>query len=603
MIIFRSLLFVVPVIVFGFNARAQLQLTPKQADSIQHHLLHDPIQDYRQADFQCHQLIIYYKAVGDWCQYIRILSVRSNYQRQLGELVQAIGSIQQAEKAFQRSSCDSNLYAVICFYHALLYQFQKDTLKADSIAKLGIACWKQNEKDNYALAQLYILLGSITKDLGTSSGLLQAALRLSRNHHYTDLELNSLITMGAVYGNNDRYEEADVYFRRALPLARSQKAYKKLADLFQNLAGSSAVAAEQSAFIDSAIYYYRLGKDLLNVATFTENKAFFLFDEGKYKDACLEFIHLIRLKDSVLDIKKVQAVAEMEKRYDAEKAKNENQKLKVEQLAAEVRTLHYKRNQYLLLIGGFSLLFILGILGYRFVIMRRNRNQLADKNIEIEKARQVSDQLLLNILPEEVANELKLKGVSETREFEQVSVLFTDFINFTQISAKLTAAELVEELNQCFKAFDGILEKFRIEKIKTIGDAYMAAGNLPAPIEDAAKNTVMAALEMQQFIIHRGNELKQQGRPSFEMRIGIHMGPVVAGIVGVKKFQYDIWGDTVNTASRMESNGEAGKVNISQSVYQVIAHDPGFSFVNRGEIEAKGKGMIAMYFVEKNRIA
>lgn len=339
-------------------------------------------------------------------------------------------------------------------------------------------------------------------------------------------------------------------------------------------------------------------KDFLNVAVFIENKVVFLYEKGDYKECCVEFIHLMRLKDSPLDFKKMQAAAEMEKKYDAEKAKNENQKLKVEQLAAEVRTLHYKRNQYLLLIGGFALLFVIGMLGYRFVILRRNRNQLAEKNIEIEQARQVSDQLLLNILPEEVANELKVKGVSETREFEQVSVLFTDFINFTHISSKLGAAELVKELNECFKTFDDIVGKYQVEKIKTIGDAYMAAGNVPAPIRDAARNTVLAALEMQQYMIARAKARKVLGFPAFEMRIGIHMGPVVAGIVGAKKFQYDIWGDTVNTASRMESNGEAGKVNISESVYRVIVHDPGFVFVNRGEIEAKGKGMIAMYFVE-----
>lgn len=164
------------------------------------------------------------------------------------------------------------------------------------------------------------------------------------------------------------------------------------------------------------------------------------------------------------------------------------------------------------------------------------------------------------------------------------------------------------EINHCFEAFDGIIEKYNVEKIKTIGDAYMAAGGLPVPTDDSVKNTVLAALEMQDFIVKRKNEFDAQisspsGRPGgarFEMRVGIHTGPVVAGIVGVKKFQYDIWGDTVNTASRIESNGEAGKVNISQATYELLKGDPDFSFESRGKIEAKGKGEIEMWFVSLN---
>ena len=140
--------------------------------------------------------------------------------------------------------------------------------------------------------------------------------------------------------------------------------------------------------------------------------------------------------------------------------------------------------------------------------------------------------------------------------------------------------------------------KYGIEKIKTIGDAYMAAGGLPVPSDDSLKNTVLAALEMQAFISKRKLEMDAIGKHSFEMRVGIHTGSVVAGIVGVKKFQYDIWGDAVNTASRMESNGELGKVNISKHSYELIKDDAQFTFEKRGKIQAKGKGEIDMYFVE-----
>ncbi len=223
----------------------------------------------------------------------------------------------------------------------------------------------------------------------------------------------------------------------------------------------------------------------------------------------------------------------------------------------------------------------------------------------IESERDRSDNLLLNILPEEIAQELKEKGKADARDFDQVSILFTDFVDFTETSEKLSAAALVEEINTCFEAFDHLLEKYQIEKIKTIGDAYMAAGGLPVPTEDSARNAVLAALEMQEFIEKRHNLRCDKGIPAFRMRAGVHTGPVVAGIVGVKKFQYDVWGDTVNTASRIESHGEAGKVNISQATYELLKEDkstllstaPQFIFESRGKIDVKGKGEMEMYFV------
>lgn len=226
--------------------------------------------------------------------------------------------------------------------------------------------------------------------------------------------------------------------------------------------------------------------------------------------------------------------------------------------------------------------------------------------LQAEKDR--SENLLLNILPVDIAAELKEKGRADARDFDLVSILFTDFKGFTEQSAKLSAADLVDEINVCFEAFDAIMEKYGIEKIKTIGDAYMAAGGLPVPKNDSVKNTVLAGLEMQQFIGQRKKAMDVAGRPAFEMRVGIHTGPVVAGIVGVKKFQYDIWGDTVNTAARMESSGEIGKVNISQATYELLKRDDStslsvssdFVFESRGMIEAKGKGQIEMYFVSRN---
>lgn len=229
------------------------------------------------------------------------------------------------------------------------------------------------------------------------------------------------------------------------------------------------------------------------------------------------------------------------------------------------------------------------------ILYNNLEKKVRERTAELETEKKKSDDLLNNILPEETALELKQKGFSEARQFEKVTILFTDFKGFTPLSEKLTPQELVREIDECFRAFDGIMGKYGIEKIKTIGDSYMAAGGLPVPNSTHAENIVRAALDIRDFM-----KARNQARPDLplEVRIGAHTGSVVAGIVGTKKFQYDIWGDSVNTASRMESSGEPGKVNISQSTFELIKDK--FNCNYRGEIEAKGKGKIKMYFVENN---
>lgn len=220
----------------------------------------------------------------------------------------------------------------------------------------------------------------------------------------------------------------------------------------------------------------------------------------------------------------------------------------------------------------------------------------SDKLLAIEKNK--SDNLLLNILPAEVAEELKSKGYAEAKQFDNVTVLFSDFVNFTGAAEKMTPQELVAELDNCFKAFDEIIGKHNIEKIKTIGDAYMAVCGLPAGDPMHAQNIMMAALEIRDFMKTRNNE---PGSKSFNIRIGIHSGPVVAGIVGTKKFAYDIWGDSVNTAARMEQNSEKGKINISKKSYDLVKEE--FVCTYRGELAAKNKGTMKMYFLDSKKIA
>ncbi|MDH3244347.1 MAG: tetratricopeptide repeat protein [Saprospiraceae bacterium] len=218
---------------------------------------------------------------------------------------------------------------------------------------------------------------------------------------------------------------------------------------------------------------------------------------------------------------------------------------------------------------------------------------------QTQRARKRSDELLLNILPSETADELKSKGYTTAKTFDQVTILFTDFKDFTQLAEQLSASDLVKEIDRYFTTFDEIIEKFGLEKIKTNGDSYIAAGGLPERNKAVAKDVVEAALEMQEFVTQMAEKKEAENNPFFQMRIGLHSGPVIAGVVGIKKFQYDIWGDTVNTASRMETSGEVGRVNISDATYSLISQEPAFRFERRGKVSAKHKGEVEMFFVDK----
>ena len=314
--------------------------------------------------------------------------------------------------------------------------------------------------------------------------------------------------------------------------------------------------------------------------------------QGNNTQALLFHEKMTALNDSINSNEILKDLQQMEfqKQLVADSLRQNQKELELKlEYEKQLNSENQKRN---IAIGSGLLLLVIAVsLYFRNKSIKKSRNE-----ISIEKER--SEALLLNILPEKIAQELKENGKSEAKSYDLISVLFTDFKEFTQISEELSATELVSEINTCFEAFDNICSKYRIEKIKTIGDSYMAAGGLPVPYNDSIKNTVLAGLEMVEFISKRKIERVKAGKYPFEMRVGINTGNVVAGIVGVKKFQYDIWGDTVNTASRMESAGEVGKVNISQSTFDLLKNDPDFIFVHRGKINAKGKGEVDMYFVE-----
>ncbi len=218
----------------------------------------------------------------------------------------------------------------------------------------------------------------------------------------------------------------------------------------------------------------------------------------------------------------------------------------------------------------------------------------------VEEERAKSDRLLRNILPADVATELKEQGYTRPRLYDRVTVLFTDIKGFTHLAERLTPEEIIAELDRCFLRFDEICEQFGLERIKTIGDAYMAAGGVPNANQSNPFDVVSAAIEMQRFMASLNAEKTRAGIPNWAIRIGVHTGPVVAGVVGKRKFAYDIWGDAVNIAARMEQHGEIERVNISGETYRLIREDPRFRFDYRGRIHAKNKGEVDMYFVDKD---
>lgn len=270
------------------------------------------------------------------------------------------------------------------------------------------------------------------------------------------------------------------------------------------------------------------------------------------------------------------------------------QEAELREKEAEIQLRKSQRN-LLIAIAGFGLLLALGLF-HRFHVMRTHNAVLAEKNKVIEAERKRSEELLLNILPVAVADELKNNGSAQARHYDEATVLFTDFKGFSAISKLMSPDALVQALDYAFKNFDRIIGKYGLEKIKTIGDAYMCAGGLPGKDGSSPVQVVRAALEIQQFLREWNSERVGRGEPAFEARIGIHTGPLVAGVVGSKKFAYDIWGDTVNVASRMETSSEAGRVNISAATFKYVKAT--FNCEYRGKVPAKNVGEVEMYYVE-----
>ncbi|HKB45003.1 MAG TPA: adenylate/guanylate cyclase domain-containing protein [Chitinophagaceae bacterium] len=399
--------------------------------------------------------------------------------------------------------------------------------------------------------------------------------------------------IGKVYLKQGNYTQALVYHKKALAIAENLGSKP---NMIKSLEGIADVYKEQKNFTTSLDYYNKATalaeeikatpdlKDLYSQMALAYSGIADFKNAFKYQSLYAD------IKDTLYNIDTDKKLGRLQFEFDLQKKEGEINLLTKDKALTK---LQLKRQKFAkrVLIGGLSLAFMIALLIFRSYLIKRKTNKILDRQKgEIES-------LLLNILPAEVAKELQVHGHATPRNYESVSVMFTDFKGFTTIADKMHPQELVEELNACFMAFDNIIEKYNLEKIKTIGDSYMCAGGIPTPDENHVFNMIKASLEIKDYIIQNNKRRGEAGLESWYLRIGIHVGPIVAGVVGKKKYAYDIWGSTVNIASRMESNGEPGKVNISSDTYELIKDK--YDCIYRGKISAKNIGEIDMYFVDR----
>ncbi|MBT8291050.1 MAG: tetratricopeptide repeat protein, partial [Muriicola sp.] len=385
---------------------------------------------------------------------------------------------------------------------------------------------------------------------------------------------------GLAYAQKGQYKKAESFIGEAIKIHEEVGDYRAVSVYLTGMSDIYAANNDWDSAFNSSLRALKMAQNygLKAEISLIYLKLSELFEKTGYYSASLKYYrNHIAYRDSVQNISEVQEMA--------------NNELARKQIEVDLLNQRRKTQRIIVFATAIALFLILllAISLYRRNIYIKRTNEV------IEKEKERSEKLLLNILPEKTANELKEFGKVKANKFESVSVLFTDFISFTAHSERTDPELLVNSISVYFGAFDDIIEKYGLEKIKTIGDSYMCAGGLPEPLENHAVKMVRAAFEFLAFV----EEMKlkrKDGEPSFEMRVGINTGPVVAGVVGHDKFSYDIWGDTVNVAARMEQMSVAGKINISESTYELIREE--FECELRGEFEVRNRGKMKMYFVK-----
>ena len=393
-------------------------------------------------------------------------------------------------------------------------------------------------------------------------------------------------SLGLVYEKLGANEKAEENLSQAIELLKEEGDLSPVSEYLIGLSNIYEKRGKDSVAMNFALKSLKLAKTLsLKDEIANANLKLSEIEEktGNIPEAFEYYKNYVVYNDSVRNVTTAQELASQ--RADFEVLKKQG----------EVDLINAKRkNQQLVMISSAIAMTLIGFIA--FGLYRRNRF-IKRSSILLEREKNRSDHLLRNILPEETAKELKENGHVKAQKFESATVLFADFKDFTQVAEKLTPEELITTLDYYFSNFDKIMEKYDIEKIKTLGDSYMASSGIPFPSKDQAHRMILAALDIIEFVEETKKNTLQDG--NFDIRIGIHSGPIIAGVVGTKKFAYDIWGDTVNIASRMESNSLPGKINISENTYELVKDR--FECKYRGKFEAKNRGILKMYFVKASK--
>ncbi len=486
---------------------------------------------------------------------------------------------------------------------ARIYVIQGNANKSLDYYQKALAIYQNlNKPDDIAktlgnIGSAYVSLNDYTRAVEYYNKALAINIHENNKNGISD----NVGNIGAVYFNQSNYSNAMPYYFQALRmnselndktsvainLGNIGECYLFIAkDTTGKIIADSLIPAGRQANLKKSVEYFNkcisTANEIGNM-NIIQNFAVELSEahslSGDYKEALNSYRLFVKAKDSVFNVDNNIKITNLETKRELE--------LKDKQIELDRLAVAKKRNERYFFIAGIIAMMIVSGNVFRNYRRQKKTNYL----LSLEKKK--SEDLLLNILPEEIAVELKEKGTATARQYDNVTVLFTDFINFTTAGERMTPQELVGELDTCFKGFDDILSKYNIEKIKTIGDAYLAVSGLPAHNPRHAQDIVSAALEIRDYMKYRQEKL---GDHTFGIRIGIHSGSVVAGIIGVRKFAYDIWGDTVNTAARMEQNSRSGHINISEVTYQLVKDE--FHCTHRGKMEAKNKGAIDMYFVD-----
>lgn len=560
-----------------FNPTAELQILLQLSRDI-----NDP-----QKKLSYSQKLIYNASKQDSIQYLfDAYMQKGNALRLKSDLTLALESFLKASEYANNHKKKSEMLALSNITIADVYSIMGNHENAVSYYKSGIAKLREIKSDSIKLASALLNAGDEFFNSGkyeeAMTYFFESSLISNKIGFKTGIAYN-LGNIGMVYAKQGKHQLARANIDEAIQILESEKDYYPIAvylefisDIYleQNKPVLAQIYAERSLELSKK---YQL-KEQISTASLKLSTIYEQLNNSK-----LSLFHLneyIIYKDSVNNINTVQKIANLRTEFEVEKKQVELDLMSEKQQSQKLVTLST--------IAGLILMSLIA-----FGLYRRNKYIKKTSKIILEVQKK-SDGLLLNLLPEEAAQELKETGKVTSKRFEMVTVLFTDFKDFTKIAESLTPEKLVESVDFYFSKFDEIIEKYELEKIKTIGDAYMCAGGLPIPTQDHALKTASAALEMLEFV-NKAKEKHSISEVRFDIRIGIHSGSVVSGVVGKNKFAYDIWGDTVNIASRMESCSDVGKINISESTYRLIKD--AFIFENRGEIMVKNRSAINMYFL------